>query len=201
MEIYLIRHTTPLVEKGFCYGQSDLDITSSFDEESRLIKDILPNTIEQVYSSPLKRCTLLAAAIFPGKTVELHDDLREINCGDWEMQSWDAIPKEELQPWMDDFVNIPIPGGESYTELHERVTRCFDSILQHKVSLAIIAHGGVIRSILSHITHTPLKDSFNAFSLHYGCVIKLQQQGNNFTYKILHNVVPSQKEQHRPTHL
>ena len=24
MEIYLIRHTSPLVEKGVCYGQADL---------------------------------------------------------------------------------------------------------------------------------------------------------------------------------
>lgn len=201
MEIYLIRHTTPLIEKGFCYGQSDLDVTQSFSEESRLIKNFLPNDIEQVYSSPLKRCTRLATTIFPDRPVLLLDDLKEINCGNWEMQEWDSIPKEELQPWMDDFVNIPIPGGESYTELHQRVTRCFNSIRQQEATLAIIAHGGVIRSILSHITNTPLKDSFNIFTLHYGCVIKLEQQKGVFTYQVLHNIVPAQKEQHRPTHL
>ena len=201
MEIYLIRHTTPLIQNGICYGQSDLDVTNSFVEESRLIKNVLPNNIERVYSSPLKRCTRLASVVFPDQTILLLDDLREINCGIWEMQAWDDIPKKELQPWMDDFVNVSIPGGESYTELHERVTRCFDSLRQEKFTLAIIAHGGVIRSILSHITNTPLKDSFNLFTLHYGCVIKLEQQEGIFTYRILHNIVPPQKEQHRPSHL
>lgn len=201
MEIYLIRHTTPLIEKGICYGQSDLDVTNSFTEESRLIKNILPNNIERVYSSPLKRCTQLASVVFPGQLIQLLDDLREINCGIWEMQPWDDIPREELQPWMDDFVNVSIPGGESYTELHQRVTRCFDSIRQQKMPFAIITHGGVIRSILSHLNHISIKDSFNAFSLHYGCVIKLSQQGEHFTYRVLHNIIPKQKEQHRPSHL
>jgi len=33
MEIYLIRHTTPDVAKGICYGQTDLDVANTFEEE------------------------------------------------------------------------------------------------------------------------------------------------------------------------
>ena len=42
MEIYLIRHTTPNIEKGICYGQADLDITETFLEEVEAIKPHLP---------------------------------------------------------------------------------------------------------------------------------------------------------------
>ena len=44
MEIYLIRHTTPLIEKGICYGQTDLDITESFEEEVSMIHPHLPSS-------------------------------------------------------------------------------------------------------------------------------------------------------------
>ena len=71
MEIYLIRHTTPLVAKGVCYGQSDLDVTETFIPEADIIKAHLPSNIQQVYSSPLQRCTKLAAHLFPAKDILL----------------------------------------------------------------------------------------------------------------------------------
>lgn len=33
MDIYLIRHTTPDVPPGTCYGQSDVDVAASFMDE------------------------------------------------------------------------------------------------------------------------------------------------------------------------
>jgi alpha-ribazole phosphatase len=43
--IFLIRHTTPAVAKGICYGQTDLDITESFVEEAEAIRGHLPSGI------------------------------------------------------------------------------------------------------------------------------------------------------------
>ena len=34
MKIYLIRHTQPDVEKGICYGSSDLDVAATFEAEA-----------------------------------------------------------------------------------------------------------------------------------------------------------------------
>jgi len=123
MEIYLIRHTTPAVAKGICYGQTDLDITDSFFDEAAIISKILPQSIRAVHSSPLQRCKKLATQLFPSHSIVLHDELMEIHCGQWEMKNWDGLPEEELGPWMKDFVNVRIPGGESYLDLHERVSR------------------------------------------------------------------------------
>jgi alpha-ribazole phosphatase len=227
-EIYLIRHTTPAVAKGICYGQTDLDITESFYEEAAIIRQHLPEELASIHSSPLQRCSRLASHLFPAHPIVLHDELMEVHCGEWEMKSWDELPKEEIDPWMKDFVHIRIPGGESYLDLHKRVSHCFEAIragepegtdpemagVERAASspnagaLAIVAHGGVIRSILSYITDTPLIDSFKVFALHYGCVIRLfgeagpGEEGSGKTkslqYEILSNKAPEEREQHKP---
>ncbi len=199
MEIYLIRHTTPKVEKGICYGQADLDITETFLEEVEAIKPHLPSEGIKVYSSPLQRCKKLADALFEGFDIDIHDDLMELNCGQWELLPWNDIPKEEIQPWMDDFVNVRVPQGESYVDLHNRVVNRFKEIVEKQESAVIVAHGGVLRSILSHITSTPLKESFEAFTLHYGCVVKINVTEDNITHELLYNYSRQGKEWHRPT--
>lgn len=202
-EIYLIRHTTPAVAKGICYGQTDLDVTESFTEEAAVIRQHLPEGILSIHSSPLQRCSRLAGHLFPAHPIALHDELMEIHCGEWEMKGWDDLPKEIIDPWMKDFVNVSIPGGESYLDLHKRVTRRFEAIRAggNASAVAIVAHGGVIRSILSYITNTPLIDSFKTFSLHYGCVVRLSEPAGStgaWQYEMLSNVAPEQKEQHKP---
>jgi alpha-ribazole phosphatase len=187
MEIYLIRHTTPDIPRGICYGQSDIDVKESFYAEASSIKDCLPGYIQQVYSSPLQRCSKLAEFLFPQKNISFHDALKEINFGDWELKKWDDIPNDELQPWMQDFVNVCTPNGENYVQLFERSTNLFNQ-LQQSTPLAIITHGGVIRSILSHISQTTLKDSFNSFTLNYGCAVKIIKENGRYSFEIIHNV-------------
>jgi alpha-ribazole phosphatase len=197
--IYLIRHTKPLVDKGICYGQSDLDVVDTFISEANIIKTVLPPTITNVYSSPLQRCSKLANELFPNHEVKLDANLMELNCGDWEMQHWDDIPKQEIDPWMENFVDVVIPNGESYTMLYHRITTAFNAIITaHNAPIAIVAHGGVLRSILSYITHTPLIDSFDRFKIHYGAVFQLTKDANGFTYNVLSNI-ETPKEQHQPS--
>ena len=200
-EIYLIRHTTPAVAKGICYGQTDLDVTESFLEEAADIRQVLPAKFAAVYSSPLQRCARLADHLFPEHVVALKPELMELHCGSWEMEPWDGLPKDEIDPWMADFVNIRVPGGESYLDLHQRVTACFTAIAGAATDgpVAIVAHGGVLRSILAGISGTPLRESFQAFSLHYGCVVRLRPAADGFAYEVLLNRQPSEREQHKPS--
>jgi alpha-ribazole phosphatase len=202
--IYLIRHTTPAIEKGVCYGQSDLDVTGGFPEEAAIIRDCLnkdtnKDKVEKIYSSPLQRCRKLATHLFPGSTIYEADQLKEIHCGLWEMRRWDDIPREETDPWMKDFVNVRIPGGESYLDLYGRVIPWFSGNTETG-PVAIFTHGGVIRSILSYITGTPLTQSFKTFSLHYGCIIRIKRLAgdSSFHHEFLSNIQPAEKEQHKP---
>ncbi|HVG13793.1 MAG TPA: histidine phosphatase family protein, partial [Chitinophagaceae bacterium] len=136
MEIFLIRHTTPDIQKGTCYGQADLDVVSSFGEEASCIRQHLPPDIEMVYSSPLKRCRQLAESLFPNHAIQFDDRLKEINCGAWELKLWDSIEQEALKAWMSDFVNVVIPEGESYTDLFTRTTTFFKELPQQYERIA-----------------------------------------------------------------
>ncbi len=176
MEIYLVRHTETVCEKGICYGQSDVDLAEPFDLVFENILSQLPSEAT-IFSSPLKRCIILAEYIEKNiKTIsfEKEDRLMEMNFGDWELKNWDNIPQEELNPWMEDFVNIKVSNGESFVELHQRVENFLTDLISKKITnpIILVAHAGVIRSILCHQTSLPLKDAFNN-KVDFGQVIKI----------------------------
>jgi len=167
MELYLVRHTTPDIEKGICYGQSDIPVTSNFEYEAKEVLKKLPVLDDSftVYSSPLKRCKLLAQTI--SKTTIIYDNrLKELDFGDWELKKWDAIDTNELTPWMNDFVNKKTTNGESYIDLNQRILEFMHSISTNK-KVVLFTHAGVIRVILSYINKVTLKDSFD-FKIAYG---------------------------------
>jgi alpha-ribazole phosphatase len=165
MEIYLIRHTTPLIETSVCYGQSDISVNENFDTESGNVLNMLPSEIDALYSSPLQRCTMLAEKIISSnKTNHYQSDARliEINFGDWEMKKWDDIDRIEFDKWAADFVNQKIPNGESFTNLNTRVNKFINDLLQHNYkTVAIVTHSGVIRCFLSRFNNIPLDETMN----------------------------------------
>ncbi|MEG1230080.1 MAG: histidine phosphatase family protein, partial [Flavobacterium sp.] len=86
MEIYLVRHTETVCEKGICYGQSDVDIAAPFEMIFENIVSQLPSEA-LIFTSPLKRCVTLAKYIqAKTKAISYQEDerLMEMNFGDWE---------------------------------------------------------------------------------------------------------------------
>ncbi|UUF14599.1 MULTISPECIES: alpha-ribazole phosphatase [Flavobacterium] len=176
MEIYLVRHTETICEKGICYGQSDVNIAEPFDEIFNRIVSELP-TEAIIFSSPLKRCSILAKHIQQNiKTISYQEDdrLKEMNFGEWELKNWNEIPPEQLNPWMEDFVNIQVLNGESFVELHQRVGNFLEEQISQKTQqpIIIVAHAGIIRSVLCHQTSLPLKEAFQN-KVDFGQVIKI----------------------------
>ena len=158
MEIYLVRHTTPYIGKGICYGQLDIPVEASlFEKELAVIKSKIPSAIATYYSSPLTRCNILAQELFKNYTTD--NRLMELRFG--ENKSWDNIPPGELNLWMQDFVNVAPPNGESYNALHQRITAFVDDLLAtEKESAVIVTHAGNIRSFLSLALGLPLQIHF-----------------------------------------
>ena len=190
--IYLIRHTTPDVQKGVCYGQTNLHLVATFEEEFKQIKEKLSvflekNPIEKIYTSPLLRCKKLAqnlqnkylGDVQQGNFVE-DTRLMEMNFGDWEMKTWEHIHENDINNWMNDFVTIKTPNGESFEGLSARVKKFWEEILvlsnkdeNKNKNIAIITHAGVIRAILALILGFPLENAFR-LEVNYGgiCVLK-----------------------------
>lgn len=184
MEIYLIRHTTPDVPPHTCYGQTDVPLTQKGRDEIALVKQKLPSALEQVYSSPLSRCFDLAKNLSTNH-LEMDSRLMELNNGLWEMKKWDDIDSSHLTLWMDDFVNVRTPEGESYHDLYERVTHFWDEMIQKEhETVAIVCHGGPIRAILSYLLEIPLKNSFR-FNIRPGGVTHISYSTENQNIKII----------------
>ena len=179
MEIYLIRHTTPDIEKGICYGQTDIGLADTFEKEAVSIRNRCSEVFNNapIYSSPLKRCYKLAHFLAQSEPIK---DMRllELNFGDWEMKRWDEIDQEKLGEWMSDFVNVRCPHGESYQDLYKRSASFYEDMTRNEhEKIFIVTHAGVIRSLLAHLTATPLNDSFN-FKVGFGDVKKISVDSN-----------------------
>ena len=145
MKVYLIRHTTPDVPKGTCYGQTDVPLAPTFTQEAAATLAAIPQIkFDMVYSSPLTRARLLADYCgYP--TPRLDNRLKELNFGRWEMQKYDDIDDPYIQEWYDNFVDAPIPGGESFREMYDRIAGFLDELKTRDFeNVLIFAHGGVL---------------------------------------------------------
>jgi alpha-ribazole phosphatase len=159
MEIYLIRHTTPLIKKGLIYGRMDVPLADSFIAEKDSVLKQIPGDLDAVYSSPSSRCKALAAEISPA--YKQNEALYELDFGNWEGYTWDTIDRTESEVWMNDFVNQAPPEGETMLEMQKRVLLFLNELLkQPEQRVGIVTHGGVIRIILAHYKNIALKDSF-----------------------------------------
>ncbi len=148
MEVILIRHTAVDVPTGTCYGQTDVPLKSTFEEEAAVTKAALESCgpIDYAYTSPLSRCTRLAA--YCGYAdAERDPRILELNFGEWEMMLFDDISDPHLQEWYADHINTPVSGGESFMMQYLRVSNFLDELRTKPWQrVAVFAHGGVLVS-------------------------------------------------------
>nr|WP_262922755.1 alpha-ribazole phosphatase [Roseivirga pacifica] len=171
MEIYLVRHTRPNVRKGICYGQTDLDLADSFMTDRKLVDAKMPVNIDCIYTSPLQRSEKLARSLHENIVVD--DRLKELDFGAWEMKPWDDIPKDEIMPWMDDFVNHKVPGGESFIDLKNRCESFITELSKKPYKkVVIVTHAGPIRVFLGTFLEMQPKNFFRLTS-GYGGVSRI----------------------------
>ncbi len=150
MGLMLVRHTTPDVEPGTCYGRLDLPVAATFAAEAAAVLAALP-PVTLIVSSPLRRCRVLAQHIadIRGLTVELDERVQEMDFGAWEGLLWADIPRAELDAWADDFMHARPHGGESVAMLRERTVAALSDWRRRAQATAIITHSGVIKAALA----------------------------------------------------
>jgi alpha-ribazole phosphatase len=174
MEIYLIRHTTPKIEKGICYGQSDIPLAETFGAENTVLRAGLPEQVDAVFTSPLNRCYQLATLISRTSRITTDRRLMEMNFGDWELKKWDAIHEDELNPWMKDFVEVRVPGGENFVDLQKRVHEFTTELITRKLEkVVVVTHAGVIRCFVAAVLGMSLTNAFK-MNIDYASVTKIQ---------------------------
>jgi alpha-ribazole phosphatase len=182
VDIYLIRHTKTETVNGLCYGQTDVALADSFNDEAQLIHEKLPELLPDclIISSPLSRCVQLAHSF--SRPIQTDERLQEVNFGDWENQRFDDIDADALKDWTENFVTMPPPNGENFSDLCRRAGSFWDELLLKNPAkqVLLVTHAGVIRALLAHVLQMPPANAFK-FRVDVGSVHKLQHI-NDYTY-------------------
>lgn len=157
--LYLVRHgITEWNELRRFQGHRDLPLSAAGKLQAQEVARQLQGVdFAAVYSSDLTRA--MDTASFIGKTHRLPiiplEELREIDVGSWEGRSFEELRHEQselIEQWLSDIANNPIPGGESYAQVRDRVIpKVAELVSAHKgSSICIVSHSGPIKLILCH---------------------------------------------------
>ena len=153
MRLYLIRHPRPLVAPDVCYGRTDLTVAQ--EEIAAVRTALLPHLPHRapLFTSPLQRCTELSASLAQQLdciTIRHDQRLAEMHFGDWEMQTWEQIPRPDIEAWSQDLAGYRPGGGESVLEVAQRVRDFRDDLAGMELEHAIIVcHAGIIRLLMA----------------------------------------------------
>lgn len=144
MTIDWIRHTSLLISGEICYGQTDINVSPTFEKEAiEVRKKLYGKQYTAVFASPLRRAKMLAT--FCGYTPIIHPAVQERNFGLWEMKPWREIFASLEESDFPELVTPP--QGESVETFKKRI-ESFISELKMKYEkeayIALFCHGGVI---------------------------------------------------------
>lgn len=173
MKLTLVRHTSVEVPSGICYGITDVPLAPTFWSELEQIRKKLDGEMfDAAFSSPLGRCTKLAAEIIPDNHIRIDHRLTELDFGEWEMAEWNHIfESPEGKNWFADYVNSRCPGGESFTDLIKRAELFMNELHQSSYGqLLVFTHAGIIRALMCLLQGKPAEEAFNT-PLKYGQIV------------------------------
>lgn len=186
MDLYLIRHTRAHVETGICYGQLDVPLLPSYEEEFAEVVGKLP-IVEIVYTSPLVRCRLLAQRLAELHRARLAIDSRwsELDFGEWEGRAWSEIDRKESDYWATHYFTQAPPKGESYRHLYERVSESLRALVaQSQKRAAVVSHAGPIRAVLAQCMGMAA-EKYPTLTLGEGAVSLLNWNGEKWHLKYM----------------
>ena len=158
MRAALLRHPTPLVAPGVCYGRLDLPLADSAAAETQgLIAALAGWQHATVWSSPRRRCRIPAEAIahaLRAAPPRLDARLRELDFGDWEGRLWSQIERAALDAWAAAPAAFAPPGGESMQSLIGRVTGFWRSLPVG--AHIVVTHGGPLKVLAALARGEPI---------------------------------------------
>ena len=158
--LYLVRHAQSEGNRGEYDGPDDDPPLSEVGREQarRLGQRFARQRIDALYSSPMRRTVETAQAIAEatGLTARTVESLHEVDLGQAQ-RDFDAFSEEEAlalrervarQPTWDSF-----PGSEGSAGARRRIVAALDGVIEEcgGKRVAVVAHGAVIMSYVSHI--------------------------------------------------
>lgn len=172
MDLILLRHgetpnnskkiyndyDTPLSENGIFQIEKAADKLNKFIVDYAIVSPLLRT--KQTFSIIQK---------YQNYPFSYWDDVVEVDAGLAKGKSFDQIQREykkEVDAYLNDYIKIPLPEGESIYEAYKRADGVLKKLRKMDRSVLMVTHGGFISVILSCI----LKDvmQYKRFSVDNG---------------------------------
>lgn len=153
LKLLLIRHGETAGNKLKRYIGKRTDESLCREGMDELEKLVYPS-VQAVYTSPMLRCTQTAGILFPGKKLNIIDELAECDFGEFENKNYMELSGNELyQAWVNSGGLLPFPGGESREEFKHRnvigFQRAVNGCIRGGLSMAaLVVHGGTIMNVM-----------------------------------------------------
>jgi probable phosphoglycerate mutase len=164
--LLLLRHgeTELSLERRFS-GHGDAELTPNGLAQAAAAADRLsrePYRLDVIVTSPLKRARQTAEAVAQrtGLDVDVEEDLREADFGDWEGHTFTEVQRRwpaELAAWLADPTVAP-PGGESFATAAQRVQAAGERLVERYEGKTVLAvsHVTPIKLLLTQALLAPL---------------------------------------------
>ena len=161
-------------------------------EAGNMLAQLAYPEVQAVYASPMIRCTQTAGILFPGKKLNIIDELAECDFGEFENKNYQELAgNANYQKWIDSNGMLPFPGGESREAFQARSVKIFEDLEQfwksngyQKQIAALVVHGGTIMSILEKVG-IPNR-SYYDFQAGNGEGYRLEGENGSYRYEKIH---------------
>jgi len=118
--------------------------------------DTLLDTVQMdaLFTSPMIRCVETAQILYPMRNLEMIDDFRECDFGDFEYRNYQELKDNlQYQQWIDSNGTWPFPNGEDMESFKKRCQNAFQKSVDQamkkgKTQIGYVVHGGTIMAIL-----------------------------------------------------
>jgi alpha-ribazole phosphatase len=167
LRLYLVRHGAASDAAGRCIGHCDIPLTSDGAAAVDRVGALLSRRPDRVVASDLARAAESARVLARRWNLPVAYDrrLREMHFGAWEGRPWSELERHDtvrLGAWMEDWVRVPAPDGESFEDVVARAREWLGESQEawRDEAVVVVTHAGFIRAILCLWLATPLDWAF-----------------------------------------
>ncbi len=197
-KVLLIRHGQTTVNcQGLVHGRAD---ATGLDEVGKAqVASLVPvckaHQVKRLMSSPEIRALETAEILAGG--LDLHvrqvEALRERDWGLWAGEPWEQI-HGRLKPMTleERFTFVP-PNGESWQQMEQRLQRYVQEWQGLTETVAVVAHGGLLRALIPLLLEEPKETSFQ-YDLANASVSIFEVRGKQFNLLCLNDVTHLQTD-------
>jgi broad specificity phosphatase PhoE len=173
-------------------GRLDMGLSpTGLQQAEALGRWLAHQTWDAIYASPMKRAqqTLAAVARNGAPRPIAVEGFREVDFGDWTGLTWEEVlHKHQVQAW--DWLNHleagTVPNGETGAAFRARIEPDLLRIIRQHAggTVAIVAHGGVIRMMLAVLLELSLAKTA-AFDIEYASATHVELRPHGAEVQLL----------------